>query len=89
MSKAILIMDMPESCGKCPCVNDAKTWCLSCNRIASLLYEPRPEWCPLGEVPEYRDEGEEFTVADYFRAQGFNACIDEILGGNDEKQRTD
>ena len=93
MSKAMLIMDMPESCEKCrinidgfcpavlepcECVEGGEMW-------KETPKNRKADWCPLREVPEYKCENKELTQEDYFRVQGFNACIDEIMGGEYEK----
>lgn len=82
MSKAMIVIDMPESCRECPlCREEHMTYrdycCLANMRIWTI---EKPDWCPLRELPEeeliwYEDEG-----SDYER--GYNACLDEILRGD-------
>ena len=91
MAKAMLIMDMPSSCNVC-------RYCTVYVRKRSLIsvcklrpfsiidkekINERQEWCPLREVPqkEYLLNYPEYRENDY--AQGYNACIDEILGGGE------
>ena len=52
MSKAILVIDMPESCDKCPLFNDVYNdmCCLGLNnRTIDYPYPKdfRQDWCPL------------------------------------------
>ena len=65
MSKAILVMDMPESCAKCPMCKVAT--CMA-KKYLKITY------CPLKPVPEKVD-------IPYLATWdcGWNACIDEIL----------
>lgn len=73
MSKAILVMDMPESCAKC---RFYWSYCQCCYR-KTLDISKKPKFCPLKPVPEklYVDE---LPFDDGFNV-GWNACIDEIL----------
>ena len=41
----------------------------------------RPTWCPLREVPQKQDVQMEDSVFVFYHGIGYNACIDEILGG--------
>jgi hypothetical protein len=57
MSKAILVIDMPESCSKCPLFNSYYVD-MSCGGLKNKgINYPYPEnfrqdWCPLRLVPE-------------------------------------
>lgn len=83
MAKAVLVMDMPESCMECNFLYiDGDTMLDSCQALEvartvdSETYE-KPDWCPLRELPEkanhpaYCDNGR-FD-------KGWNACLDMIL----------
>ena len=81
MSKAILVIDMPESCDVCPlCVSDEYGLYLECPLKYKGYVEKRqkPDWCPLKPIPEkeYADTG--ILEVDEFAA-GWNNCIDVIL----------
>lgn len=88
MSKAVLIMDMPERCADCPLRNSEKTSYVCCyltlkNISSTDYYDKKPDWCPLRELPEHETE---MTDADdlgndYVRGtlDGWNACLDTIL----------
>lgn len=63
MSKAVLVMDMPSSCDKCPLCFDNYGKCDLCaatgrlDKYVDMIYEEvikidnKPNWCPLKEVP--------------------------------------
>lgn len=80
--KAILVINMPNTCGECPiCASYAVSafstreyWCTaSDNRDADP--NKKPDWCPLKEVPSAVD----VFVDDW--ADGYNACLEDIFGG--------
>lgn len=94
MSKAILIIDMPESCDKCPLLlrHEEERCCLPEKRNS---FCDKPDWCPLKPAPEKIDvpdfddtvkaESENaFEVGMYMydrgHYRGYNICIDKILG---------
>lgn len=84
MSKAILIVDMPKSCGLCKLCEVNIDWCNAMD-ISLANYEEytkRPNWCPLKEVPG-KKEPDSLTDSVYFEALGYNTCIDEILEGTE------
>lgn len=69
MAKAILIMDMPERCTKCPLAlilpqKDGLALCLARQKNGQEEYNPkhekswRPDWCPLRELPKRKEEFE-------------------------------
>lgn len=89
MSKAILIMDMPDSCDKCLLFgNHYSDLCCRVlnNRGINYPYPDnfRQEWCPLRNVVEKKER--DIVKEDYNGGyshgivHGWNACIDEILG---------
>lgn len=92
MSKAILVMDMPKNCYEC----NLRFTNLSCEDICSKdnkyievnIFERKPKWCPLREVPKKKqiEHVEEDYDGGYSHGftQGYNACIDEILKGAEE-----
>ena len=101
MAKAILVMDMPESCAKCEFCREIRENQHCCERVVNTVgvckrieldvefyqYE-KPNWCPLKEVPE-KTVTMELSVAhsesvEMGYREGYNACIDEILGGNED-----
>lgn len=95
MSKAVLVIDMPNNCVECDVT------CLDRHqRDVGLIKHPcqeenyeRPEWCPLRPLPEKKEPtrkpvSDEFSwkYTDY--EKGFNDCIDVITGeSKDGKER--
>lgn len=66
MPKAVLVMDMPESCDMCDFADDTQPprygeRTLYCN-APGIGYDVtdyiacRPDWCPLWELPEKKEE---------------------------------
>ena len=84
MAKAMLIMDMPSCCDECQLKVLPNPWSfMICGKTKKHIERgnQRPTWCPLREVPKKivsRD-------SDITRLEklGYNACIDEILGGGE------
>lgn len=94
MSKAVLVMDMPESCFGCNflyCKADAGTdscQAMEVSRIVDSETYERPDWCPLRELPEKMKVFGKYPQPDRIEPSykaGWNACLDEILKGCDEK----
>lgn len=85
MAKAVLVMDMPETCFGCNFLYcDGDTNLDSCQArekarpVDSETYK-KPDWCPLRELPERK----KLTYTDLCtdcEASGWNDCLDEILG---------
>lgn len=102
MAKAVLIMDMPESCGECPfCrgLNECKVkkylvrdrLCTIFTVDAQIMEGGKPSWCPLRELPEKMEVCGTYNAEYYAKGgkmpsykTGWNACLDEILGGKDD-----
>ena len=89
MAKAVLIMDMPEQvCQKCTLCyeteNDDEYLCCATGKL--VPDGAKPDWCPLRELPEKIPElksGYE-EISKSIHRDGWNACLDEILGGKDD-----
>ena len=48
---SILInVQMPETCGKCPCYDPEYNWCNVANRDIERSHG-KPDWCPLVKIP--------------------------------------
>lgn len=80
--KAVLVIDMPNSCIECPLnvesVHCYDACCITGSKIISS-YGKFP-WCPLKPIPE-KIEGDlsiKFQWGDY--EDGWNNCIDIIVG---------
>lgn len=91
MSKALLTMDMPNSCMGCNFLYcDAESNVESCqarekSKPIDLEKEDKPDWCPLRPIPEkkeiLRTNQYQFGVLGRGFSEGWNACVDKILGG--------
>lgn len=92
MAKAVLIMDMPQSCDMCDFADDTQPprygeRTLYCNAPGigddvTDYIACRPDWCPLRELPEKMEVCGKYPqpgkpVPSY--RFGWNACLDEIL----------
>ncbi len=88
MAKAVLVMDMPESCDMCDFVDDMqpprygeRTLYCSAPGIGEDVTDYvacRPDWCPLRELPEKK----KLTYTDLCtdcEVSGWNDCLDEII----------
>ena len=88
MAKAVLVMDMPESCDMCDFVDDMqpprygeRTLYCSAPGIGKDVTDYvacRPDWCPLRELPEKK----KLTYTDLCtdcEVSGWNDCLDEII----------
>ena len=88
MAKAVLVMDMPESCfgcNFCHVSSDGEDSCQALEVVKpvdSETYE-KPDWCPLRELPKHKrtigavDEGKKLLLN-----AGWNDCLDKILERN-------
>ena len=91
MPKAVLVMDMPESCKKCVFCRGLNACKLKKylvgDRICTIytvdkqiMEGGKPDWCPLRELPEKMPElksGYE-DISTSIRRVGWNACLDAI-----------
>ena len=86
MSKAILVMKMPDSCIDCPCYKGGNV--LRCGVDLSSLTDKeirqKPNWCPLHPVPKKKklkgDVHNLQRVAEEIEAASWSACKDVITG---------
>ena len=89
MSKAVLVMDMPSSCLKCPLgknMSNSIEVCIQCplgKCAVDAETETTPDWCPLRESPNKKERLVATNDYDGGYSHGFvggyNACIDELL----------
>lgn len=87
MPKAVLVMDMPESCSKCKFMYEFQgvKKCQLMNvlnngasRLSQNTFtEKRHDLCPLRELPEKMNTGIGWYGENMFRS-GFNACLDAL-----------
>lgn len=84
MAKAMLIMDMPSSCDKCPLFSShySDMTCKANGNGINYPYpmEVRQEWCPLRECPtkketktlsEFLKDGQDKKIVENFVAEEF------------------
>lgn len=83
ISAVLVIKYMPDMCLNCPLSdysNQGRPFCKAKNlHLDSFMY--KPDWCPLRELPEkqvrdYPEYDRYITGWD----DGWDACLDEILG---------
>ena len=81
MDKAILIIDMPDSCNVCPCIqsnyDEGEIWC-GVTGEAIYTTNKKHKDCPLKPVPEEQDVWYDDERSDWER--GYNNCVREIVG---------
>ena len=86
--KAILVIDMPQDCLYCPCYRPAYHEYLEDCKVAlrpltTEERDSRPNWCPLKPLPNKIDQGYPCEKYDEGYSDGWDACINEILGGQE------
>lgn len=87
MSKAALVMDMPEQlCQKCTLLYETENGDeYMCCATGKLVPDgEKPNWCPLRELPEKREinHNKNHYISNFWtdaKSVGWNACLDEIL----------
>lgn len=90
MSKAVLIIDMPECCADCQLADDDPSglYCVPADEYydGKESTEDRASFCPLRELPEKKETTypqacyENSYWTDEMKA-GFNICLNEMMGG--------
>ena len=91
MSKSVLVMNTPERCIDCEIGQNyssiIETY-VSCPIAGKSALdgeaESIPDWCPLKPLPEKKSTTapvSNYEVQKNLFAAGWNACIDEITGG--------
>ena len=81
--KAILVIDMPTDCIKCP-LADGYCW-------NTFPTKGKVDGCPLRPLPQFEEEAVPYQVSetevDCYQdpyATGWNDCLEAITGGLDE-----
>ena len=92
MSKAVLVIDMPSNCKDCNMSvlgiePHTGQMCFRCVHHPTIMVLPketkRPDWCPLRELPNPKEKGKAENILEIFSNAGYNACIDELLKGEE------
>ncbi len=93
MSKAVLVMDMPKCCGECRLSGTG-----ACRKWNVKAAKGFPKDCPIRELPEKKIyNGVEGIIGfgipervgqavDEAAALGWNACIDAIVGTEEQQK---
>nr|WP_297940396.1 hypothetical protein [uncultured Lachnoclostridium sp.] len=91
MSKVLLLIEEPNSCDECMCVEEVGCRRYYCRALYEYIenLEKRehsiiPKICPLRKLPEKEDDDP--MDDDYFRGytNGWNDCLKEIAGGKNK-----
>ena len=87
MSKAVLVMDMPNSCHDCCCfwAGYSDMCCQAMNNRGINYPYPenfRQDWCPLKPLPEHDNEDYDLKWSRGYQ-MGWNECIKAIYGGTE------
>ena len=76
--KGFIVVDMPTNdCRGCQCFG-AYNRCGVMQRYIDPIVGKIPDWCPIRPVPERVDEHNTYYDSDYYRAEGWNSCLDEM-----------
>lgn len=78
--KGIIVMDdIPVTCDVCILASLTKNHkYLYCNAKAQIIYNAKPNWCPIKSVPE-RAYHEDYCDNGRYD-KGWNDCLNELLG---------
>lgn len=77
MSKAMLIIDMPKYCDECSVICEQY---YSAVKNENFNNNMKPDNCPLRELPQKQTIHSIDTAHHRFAKDGWNACLNEILG---------
>lgn len=86
MAKAVLVLDMPESCDMCDLRYTLPFGNKVCYiKLKGVTGEKRLDWCPLRELPEKKVADKRLAISPLTEGhlndfeRGWNACLDAIL----------
>ena len=84
MAKAVLVMDMPETCFGCNFGYlgfDEEDTCQAYEKVRKIDFDTyeKPDWCPLLELPKHRNTTGPMSAERLLLNAGYNDCLDEIL----------
>jgi len=82
VSKGIIVVDIPETCGGCPCFKDEDMDGDWCSVTGEYVYgfSDMNEDCPIKPAPDKIQHPSRQSLAQECFADGWNACVDKILG---------
>lgn len=83
MNKAILVIDMPESCDKCPLFHSFYTD-MTCGANNCGIDYPYPkdfrqDWCPLKVMPHRKNSYTNVDESKDWYEIGYNQCLSDIM----------
>lgn len=92
--KAVLVIDMPNSCSECPCYSlNAQAKRFECDakltlkgEIGVVELDKKPTWCPLRPLPPKLDANDWHRMFSGIfsereaKGYGWNVCLDVITG---------
>lgn len=86
-----MVVENPENCQECKfrMINNKGIWngfgkCGVTKEIIGVGLLHKPLNCPLQKLPERKIETNATTDFEYYRMQGFNLCLDEIMEGRND-----
>lgn len=88
-SECEFCLEIAENHHVCQRVSDNNERCKRIDYDVEVYQYEKPDWCPLRELPEkteVSDCGELCDTDDWYDsgyADGYNACIDELLKGEE------
>lgn len=99
MNKSFYMLDTPLSCFTCDCCHtkdydfreriDGEKICGIENMNVDDYWDginPRkPDWCPLRDLPEKKEENKYHNNYERGIVDGFNACINKLLKGGESE----
>ena len=85
--KSVVVIDTPETCKEC--LFNGFNWnvCILTDEDIDEYVNPnetKPDWCPLKPLPQKMPRNELGNMSLY--KSGWNACIDEIVGEQNESR---
>lgn len=83
MTKGIVVVDIPETCGNCACCQYDGQYDRYCGVNGEDLMNidwnsEKPDWCPINPMPERADHEDYCDNGRYDK--GWNDCLNEVLG---------
>jgi len=93
--KAVLVIDMPKRCSMCRFLFRTDEGYCFCNTpglgfdydVGDYMQSKekgKPDWCPIKELPEYRDDKHCCYNHEYYTTMGWNDFRKRLIGDDDE-----
>lgn len=86
MKKAVIVIDMPNSCRNCPMLDGEYGYCQVLNKEICGI-DNRMEDCPLRPLPEKWERKPYNSDSRVDWQNGYNHCLDDIQGIEDKNER--